>query len=236
MAWFSEREDLLAGGEGPALQDALQIVALVAAQALKKRDRPQKVAGLHASDSSVLFSASPDMADENKTIEAPLPELDERAIGKKYGLRELTYPDSEHIKSLNAFLTDAVENGRCGPVPKTAVMLVLDYLQATINRQHITKGPRMSQDEFDAIQAPYYIAARIIAKLQRARQESTKGKVYQATYISLNQFMEVLRSILDPGCYWMRMKTIPEGVLDAMEGLRDFLALFGEQRRKDRAP
>jgi hypothetical protein len=175
------------------------------------------------------------MADDNKTVEAPVPELDERAIGKKYGLRELTYPDSEQIKSLNAFLTDAVEHGRCGPVPKTAVMIVLEFLQATINRQHITKGPRMSQDEFDVIQAPYYMAARIIAKLQRSRQESTKGKVYQSTYISLNQFMEVLRSILDPGCYWMRMKTIPEGVREAMEALRDFLAAFADQRRKDRA-
>lgn len=175
------------------------------------------------------------MSDDNKTIEAPIPELDERAIGRKYGLRELTYPDSEHIKSLNAFLTDAVENGRFGPVPKTAVMLVLDYLQATINRQHITKGPRMSQDEFDVIQAPYYIAARIIARIQRGRQETTKGKVYQSTYISLNQFIEVLRSILDPGCYWMRMKTIPEGVREAMEAMRDFLALFAEQRRKGRA-
>jgi hypothetical protein len=175
------------------------------------------------------------MADDNKTIEAPLPELDERAIGKKYGLRELTYPDSEHIKSLNAFLSDAVTNSRCGPVPKTAVMMVLDFLQATINRQHITKGPRMSQEEFDVIQTPYYLAARIITKLQRARQESTKGKIYQSTYISLNQFMEVLRSILDPGCYWMRMKTIPEGVLEAMEALRDFLAAYAEQRRKGRA-
>jgi hypothetical protein len=175
------------------------------------------------------------MADDNKTVEAPVPELDERAIGKKYGLRELTYPDSEQVKSLNAFLTDAVENGRCGPVPKTAVMIVLEFLQATINRQHITKGPRMSQDEFDVIQAPYYMAARIIAKLQRSRQESTKGKVYQSTYISLNQFMEVLRSILDPGCYWMRMKTIPEGVREAMEALRDFLIAFADQRRKDRA-
>jgi hypothetical protein len=175
------------------------------------------------------------MPDENKTIEAPLPELDERSIGRKYGLRELTYPDSEHIKSLNAFLSDAVEQSRCGPVPKTAVMLVLEYLQATLNRQHITKGPRMSQDEFDILQAPYYMAARIIAKLQRNRQESDKAKVYQSTYISLNQFMEVLRSILDPGCYWMRMKTIPEGVREAMEALRDFLALFAEQRRKGRA-
>ena len=175
------------------------------------------------------------MPEDKKTVEAPVPELDERAIGKKYGLRELAYPDSEHVKSLNAFLNDAVERGRCGPVPKTAVMLVLDFLQATINRQHITKGPRMSQDEFDAIQAPYYMAARIISKIQRTRQESTKGKVYQSTYISLQQFMEVLRSILDPGCYWMRMKTIPEGVLEAMEALRDFLTQFAEQRRKGRA-
>ena len=174
------------------------------------------------------------MSDENKTIEAPVPELDERAIGKKYGLRELTYPDSEQIKSLNAFLSDAVEHGRCGPVPKTAVMIVLEFLQATLNRQHITKGPRMSQDEFDVIQAPYYMAARIVAKLQRVRQESDKGKVYQSTYISINQFMEVLRSILDPGCYWMRMKTIPEGVREAMEALRDFLTAFAEQRRKGR--
>jgi hypothetical protein len=175
------------------------------------------------------------MSDEKKTVEAPVPELDERAIGKKYGLRELTWPDSEQIKSLNAFLTDAVQHGRCGPVPKTAVMIVLEFLQATINRQHITKGPRMSQDEFDVIQAPYYMAARIVAKLQRSRQESSKGKVYQSTYISLNQFMEVLRSILDPGCYWMRMKTMPEGVREAMEALRDFLTAFAEQRRKDRA-
>ena len=175
------------------------------------------------------------MSDENKTVEAPVPELDERAIGKKYGLRELTWPDSEQIKSLNAFLTDAVEHGRCGPVPKTAVMIVLDFLQATVNRQHITKGPRMSQDEFDVIQAPYYMAARIVSRLQRMRQESTRGKVYQATYISLNQFMEVLRSILDPGCYWMRMKTITEGVREAMEALRDFLVAFADQRRKERA-
>lgn len=175
------------------------------------------------------------MADDNKTVEAPVPELDERAIGKKYGLRELTYPDSEQVKALNAFLSDAVEQGRCGPVPKTAVMVVLEFLQATINRQHITKGPRMSQDEFDVLQAPYYMAARIVARLQRSRQESAKGKVYQSTYISINQFMEVLRSILDPGCYWMRMKTIPEGVLEAMAALRDFLIVFAEQRRKERA-
>ncbi|HYK01123.1 MAG TPA: hypothetical protein VE974_05160 [Thermoanaerobaculia bacterium] len=174
------------------------------------------------------------MADDNKTLEAPLPELDERAIGKKYGLRELVYPDSEQMKGLSAFLTDAIEQGKCGPLPKTAVVMLLDFLQATINRQHITKGPRMSQDEFDVIQTPYYLAARVITKIQRARKESTKGKVYQATYISLNQFIEVLRSLLDPGCYWLRAK-IPEGVREVMEALRDFLVLYPEQRRKGRA-
>jgi hypothetical protein len=175
------------------------------------------------------------MGDDKKTIETPLPTLDERAIGKKYGLRELVYPDSEQTKALGRFLTEAVETGRCGPLPKTAVVVLLEYFQATLNRQHITKGPRMSEAEFDSIQTPYYIAARIITKIQRARQESTKGKVYQATYISLNQFIEVLRSLLDPGCYWLRVKTVPEGVREAMAGLRDFLALYPEQRRKGRA-
>jgi hypothetical protein len=174
------------------------------------------------------------MADDNKTLEAPIPELDERAIGKKYGLRELVYPDSEQMKGLSAFLTDAIEQGKCGPLPKTAVVMLLEFLQATINRQHITKGPRMSQEEFDVIQTPYYLAARVISKIQRARKESTKGKVYQATYISLNQFMEILRSLLDPGCYWLRAK-IPEGVREVMEALRDFLVLYPEQRRKGRA-
>ncbi|HEX8254169.1 MAG TPA: hypothetical protein VF846_13575 [Thermoanaerobaculia bacterium] len=174
------------------------------------------------------------MADDNKTIETPVPELDERAIGKKYGLRELVYPDSEHMKAVTAFLTNAIDTGKCGPLPKTGVMMLLEFLQATINRQHITKGPRMSQDEFDVIQTPYYMAARIIAKVQRARQESAKGKVYQVTYVSLNQFIEVLRNLLDPGCYWLRAK-VPEGVREVMAALRDFLVLYPEQRRKGRA-
>jgi len=175
------------------------------------------------------------MSEEKKSPEAPVPELDERAISKKYGLRELSYPDVNQVMALSAFLSDAVETGRCGPLPKTAVVVVLDYLQATINRQHITKSPRMSQDEFDAIQTPYYVAARIVAKVRRARQESTKGQVYQATYVSLTKFIELLRNLLDPGCYWLRLGTIPEGVREGMEALRDFLAFYPEQRRKGRA-
>src|SRR5215213_9908399 len=141
--------------------------------------------------------------DDKKTIEAPVPELDERAIAKKYGLRELVVPDSEQVKVLATFLTQCIDSGRCGPIPKTAVLMTLDFLQATINRQHITKGPRMSQDEFDTLQTPYYLAARVVSKIQRTRQEeNAKAKLYQTTYVSLNQFIEILRSLLDPGCYW----------------------------------
>lgn len=173
------------------------------------------------------------MADDKKTIEASLPEIDERAIARKYGLRELHYPDSEQIRSMLAFLDATIESGKCGPVPKTAVVVLLEYLQATVNRQHITKGPRMSHEEFDVLQSPYYLAARVIGKVQRARQENTRGKVYQTTYVSLTHFIELLRNVLDPGCYWLRLR-VPEGILEVMQALREFLAFYLEQRRKDR--
>jgi len=170
-------------------------------------------------------------------MEVPPPqELDERAIAKKYGLRELIYPDSEQVKTMMAYLTKSIDTGKCGPVPKTAVVVLLEFLQATINRQHITKGPRMSQEEFDALQTPYYVAARIISKIQRSHQDqASKGKLYQNTYLSLNQFLELLRSLLDPGCYWLRLKSAPAGVVEAMVSLREFLTLFQEQRKKGRA-
>jgi hypothetical protein len=162
-------------------------------------------------------------------------ETDERSIAKKYGLRELSYPDGEQVKTFIQFLDESIESNRCGPIPKTAGVVILDFLQATINRQHLTKGPRMSQEEFDALQAPYYLAARIIAKILRARKESVKEKVYQTTYLSLNQFIELMRNLLDPGCYWLWLKAIPEGVRESMEALRDFLAAYPDQRRKGRA-
>jgi len=169
-------------------------------------------------------------------MEVPSNEIDERAIAKKYGLRERIYPDSEQVKTLVAFLSGAIESGRCGPIPKTAVVVMQDFIQATINRQHITKGPRMSHEEFDALQTPYYIAARIVSKLQRAHQDDkVKGKLYQTTYFSLNHFLELLRSLHDPGCYWLRLKNVPEGVLEAMDGLREFLVAYPEQRKKGRA-
>lgn len=169
-------------------------------------------------------------------MEAPPHEIDERAIAKKYGLRELIYPDSEQVKTLLVFLTTSIANGRCGPVPKTVVVTMLEFLQATLNRQHITKGPRMSQQEFDLLQTPYYIAARTLSKIQRAHgDENAKGKLYQSTYLSLNQFLEFLRSLLDPGCYWLRLKSAPEGVIEVMSAMRQFLMLYPEQRKKGRA-
>ena len=175
------------------------------------------------------------MSDDDRTIEAPLPELTERSVARKYGMRELIYPDSEQIKALSAFLTQAIDSGRCGPIPKMAAVVTLEFLQGTINRQHITKGPRMSQEEFDVLQAPYYLAARIVTKLSRDRQENVRGKIYQTTYVSMNHFIELLRNLVDPGCFWLRLGSIPEGVREAMEALREFLAAFPEQRRKGRA-
>jgi hypothetical protein len=176
----------------------------------------------------VLFSSPVDGPGEH--------DIDERAIAKKYGLRELVYPDSEQVKTLLAFLTKSIDTGKCDAVPKTAVVVVLEFLQATVNRQHITKGPRMSHEEFDALQNPYYVAARIVSKIQRDRKdEAAKGKLYQNTYLSLTHFIELLRSLLDPGCYWLRLKSAPPGVIEAMEALRGFLLLYPEQRRKGRA-
>jgi hypothetical protein len=172
--------------------------------------------------------------DDFKPPETPV-SVDERSVAKRYGLRELIYPEGEQVKTFVQFLDESIASNRCGPIPKTAAVVILDFLQATVNRQHITKGPRMSQEEFDVLQGPYYMAARIISKIQRARQASVKGKVYQTTYVSLNQFIELLRNLLDPGCYWLRLKTIPEGVRESMQALREFLAEYPDQRRKGRA-
>lgn len=162
--------------------------------------------------------------------------VDERALARKYGMRELVYPDSEQVKTLSAFLSDAVQQGKCGPVPKMAVLVMLDFVQGTLNRQNITKGPRMSQAEFDMLQAPYYLATRIVSKIYREKKERAeqKGKLYQTTFVTLNQFVELLRNLQDPGCYWLR-RTVPDGVREVMEILWDFSLAYPEARRKGRA-
>lgn len=172
---------------------------------------------------------------ERGTSDVPQPDpLDERSIARKYGLRELVHPDRDQLKLLARFLREVSESGRCGPVPKLAVMAMLEFLQGTLNRQHITKGPRMTPEEFDLLQAPYYAAARIVSRLARERREAEmKGQLYQGTYLSLNQFIEVLRNLVDPGCYWIR-KNVPEGIREVMDALADFAALYADQRDKAR--
>lgn len=176
------------------------------------------------------------MRDPQSPTSAPEP-ADERTVARKYGLRELIFPDTEQLKTLNEYLSKAIATGRSGPVPKTAVVVLLDYLQGTLNRQHITKSPLMSPAEFDLLQTPYYMITRVLAKLARVHQDDSarKGTIYQASYASVTTFIELLRSLLDPGCYWLRLKTIPEGVIEQMGYLRSFAQLLPEQRRKGRA-
>jgi hypothetical protein len=168
--------------------------------------------------------------------EAPS-EIDERAIARKYGLRELVYPDSEQVKTLGQFLSNAVQNGKMGPVPKTAVVVMLEFVQGTLNRQNITKGPRMSHEEFDILQAPYYLAARIVSKIVREKQEHAvkRGKLYQTTHLTLNQFLDLLRNLIDPGCHWLRTKALPDGIREVMDVMWEFTQAYPDQRRKGRA-
>ncbi len=164
-------------------------------------------------------------------------EVDERAIARKYGLRELIYPGSEQVNVLGQFLSNAVKNGRMALVPKTAVVVMLEFVQGTLNRQNITKGPRMSHEEFDILQAPYYLAARIVSKIVREKQQQAveRGKLYQTTHLTLNQFVELLRNLIDPGCHWLRMKALPDGIREVMDVMYEFTQAYPEQRRKGRA-
>lgn len=165
------------------------------------------------------------------------PAADERSVARKHGLRELIFPDFEQIKALNRFIDDAVAASRCGGVPKTAAVMMLDFLQGVVNRQHITKGPRMSPDEFDLLQTPYYVAARTVSKIARERQDAAiaRGELYQATYGTLQNLIDLLRALLAPATPWLRAKQLPPAIIAGMEVLRDFGATYPSQRRKGRA-
>ena len=163
--------------------------------------------------------------------------LDERAIARKYGLRELVWPDVEQLKALIRFLDGAIETAKCGLVPKTAVVVMTDFIQGTLNRQSITKAPNMAPSEFDTLEAPYYIAARIVSKLAREKRDEAlaKGKTYEVTHVTLSRFLQMLRTLLDPSCPWVRFKEIPPDVVSVMVVFRAFIDVFPEQRRKGRA-
>ena len=155
--------------------------------------------------------------------------LDERTVARKYGLRELVFPDSGQLRALCEYLNTTVQSGRSGLVPKTATMMMLEFLQGTLNRQFITKAPSMTKEEFDLLSAPYYLAARVVGKI------AEKGKLYQTTYITLAELIKLLHDITDPTCVWMRSGRVPPPALQAMAVLSAFAQTFPEVRRRGRA-
>lgn len=153
---------------------------------------------------------------------------EERALAHKYGLRELVFPQSEQLETLCRYLTTTVESGRSGPLPTTAVVVMLEFLQGTLNRQYITKSPRMSQEDFDLLSSPYYLSARIISKIARDKHDAAveKGTLYQTTFLTIRQLIDLLTSMLDPACPWLRGKRIPQPVIETMEALSAYAQLF----------
>jgi hypothetical protein len=173
---------------------------------------------------------------DSEPSEAAATVPDERAVARKYGIRELVFPDSDQLKTLCRYLTDTVETRRSAAVPKTAVMIMLDFLQGTLNRQYITKSPTMSQEDFDLLSGPYYLSARIIGKIAREKRDAAeqKGKLYQTAHATLTQLIELLRSVLDPASPWLRAKEVPAPILEVMEVLCAYAQLYPEVRKRGR--
>jgi hypothetical protein len=176
------------------------------------------------------------MNDSDLTAGAP-GATDERALARKYGLRELVFPDSDQLKALCRYLTDTVASGRSAAVPKTAVVVMLEFLQGTLNRQFITKSPRMSREDYDLLSSPYYLSARIVSQITRDKREAAerKGQLYQTTFLTLTQLIDLLRSMLDPASPWLRAKEIPAPILEAMEALCAYAQHYPEARKRGRA-
>jgi hypothetical protein len=160
----------------------------------------------------------------------------ERALARKFGIRELVYPDTEQTRVLERYLDQAIASRRSGAVPKTAVVILAEFFQAALNRQFLTKSPSMPMAEYEVLQAPYHLAASIVTQVFYERRELAKarGTIYQTTQLRLHDFIELLRGILDPGCTWTRLGTIPGPILEQMEMLRDFVARYPEARRRER--
>jgi hypothetical protein len=174
---------------------------------------------------------------DSPPIEHGLGADDERVLARKYGVRELVFPDSDQTRALCQYLSATIETGRSAGVPKTAVVVMLDFLQGTLNRQFITKSPTMSKEDFDLLQTPYYLAARIISKIDREKRDAAaqKGKLYQNAYLTINQLIDLLKNVLDPSSPWLRQRQVPWPILEAMEVLCAFAQLYPEARKRGRA-
>lgn len=174
---------------------------------------------------------------DSQPTEAAAGVPDERVVARKYGIRELVFPDSGQIKALCSYLTGTIESRRSGAVPKTAVVVMLDFLQGTLNRQYITKSPTMSQEDFDLLSSPYYLSARIVSKVTRDKRDAAeqKGKLYQNAYLTITQLIDLLRSVLDPSSPWLRAREIPAPIIEVMEVLCAYAQVYPELRKRGRA-
>ena len=162
-------------------------------------------------------------------------EVSERALARKYGLRELVWPEAEDARTLTRYLADVVATKHSGAVPKTTVVTMLDFLQGVLNRQYLTKSPRMPFDEYEALQQPYHVASQIITRILHEKRElrASRNILYQTTQLRLADFIELLRSVLDPGCSWMIRGTISDAILEQFAALHEFVERYPEARRKD---
>lgn len=172
------------------------------------------------------------MTEEPNEADAVINEVDERSVAHKYGIKELSYPAPEQLAALAQFVDESLLAGRCATVPEPALIALREFLDATLERQHITKGPRMPQADFDLLQAPYYLVVRVASRV--ARQQSTarqRASLYQNTQLTINRLLETLRDLADPHCPWPRSRRLPDEQRPELMLLRAFATEFPRRRK-----
>jgi len=153
--------------------------------------------------------------------------FDERTVARKYGMRELIYPDRAAIESVQRLLLEMVSEGTANNIPKIHLTLLRRFFQGSVARQNISKMPNMKLEEFLLLQAPYGICSRIFGRILEHR----KGSFYQVAYHSVEKCIEFLSYLLDPDCVWIRKK-LPDEMIARAIVLREFLDLYPEARQR----
>jgi len=153
--------------------------------------------------------------------------FDERSIARRYGLRELLYPDRGAIESVQRFLVEMVSTQTANNLPKIHLTILRRFFQGAMARQNISKMPNMQLEEYLLIQAPYSICSRIFGRILQHK----KGTFYQATYHSVEKCDEFLSYLLDPDCVWIR-KNLPEEMIARAIVLHEFLERYPEAKKR----
>jgi hypothetical protein len=153
--------------------------------------------------------------------------FDERSIARRYGFRELIYPDRAAIESVQRFLLEIVSTRTANNPPKIHLTILRRFFQGAMERQNISKMPNMQLEEYLLIQAPYGICARVFGRILERR----KGSFYQAAYHSVDKCVEFLSYLLDPDCVWIR-KNLPEEMVARAIVLKEFLERYPEAKQR----